>query len=161
MAILEDGNVRLRPIELEKDMGSFLEWYTNPDVLFYSEGPKAMPYDSDVIHRMCAKLSELGEAYIIEVEENGTWKAIGDASITKDKTPITIGAEEYWGKGIGTRVLGLLIERARQLKLEKLKVSRINEYNARSLKLYTRAGFKISGRAVEDGYEIVKMELEL
>ena len=109
MAILEDVDVRLRPADLKEDMSFFLEWYTNPDVLFYSEGPKTMPYGPDVIERMNKALSEIGEAYVIEVKESGSWKPIGDASITKDKTPITIGAEEYWGRGIGTKVLNLLI----------------------------------------------------
>lgn len=161
MAVLEEQDVRLRPVDLDKDMGSFLEWYTNPDVLFYSEGPKTLPYGPDVIKRMQQKLSELGEAYIIEILENGKWKAIGDASITNDKTPITIGAEEYWGRGIGTKVLRLLLGRARELGMKKLKVSGIYEYNARSLRLYSNAGFVETGRGNEDGYEKVEMEIEL
>ncbi|MCL5102147.1 MAG: hypothetical protein M1544_02220, partial [Candidatus Marsarchaeota archaeon] len=69
MAIIEKEGIRLRPIDLEKDMGHFLEWYSNPDVLFYSEGPRAMPYGPDVIERMNKALSEIGEAYIIEIKE--------------------------------------------------------------------------------------------
>ncbi|MCL4372424.1 GNAT family N-acetyltransferase [Candidatus Marsarchaeota archaeon] len=161
MAALEDGNIRLRPVNLKEDMGYFLEWYANPDVLFYSEGPKAMPYGPEVIERMNKELSEIGEAYVIEINENGSWKPIGDASITKEKTPITIGAEEYWGRGIGTRVLALLIKRAREIGMERLKVSGINEYNARSIKLYSRAGFVETGRAKENGYESIRMELTL
>ncbi|MEM0154286.1 MAG: GNAT family protein [Methanothrix sp.] len=161
MAVLEDVNVRLRPVNLKEDMGFFLEWYTNPDVLFYSEGPKALPYGPDMIESMNKSLSEIGEAYVIEINENGSWKPIGDASITKGKTPITIGAEEYWGMGIGTKVLSLLVKRARGLGLEKLKVGGIYEYNARSLKLYSKAGFIETGRIKKDGYELIQMELKL
>ncbi len=142
-------------------MGHFLEWYTNPDVLFYSEGPATMPYGPEIIRRMNGKLSELGETYIIEVKENGAWKPIGDASITKDKTPITIGAEEYWNRGIGTRVLDMLIRRARDIHIKKLFVSGIYEYNQRSMHVYSKLGFKETGRVNENGYELVKMELEL
>ena len=60
---------------------------------------------------------------------------IGDASITIEKTPITIGVEEYWEKGLGTKVLAMLISRAREIGLKKLKVSGIYEYNERSLRL--------------------------
>ncbi len=161
MAILEDGDVRLRPADLKEDMSFFLEWYTNPDVLFYSEGPKTMPYGPDVIERMNKALSEIGEAYVIEVKESGSWKPIGDASITKDKTPITIGAEEYWGRGIGTKVLNLLIKRAREIGLKELKVGGIYEYNTRSMKLYSKAGFVETGRVEEDGYVSIRMELKL
>ncbi len=161
MAVLEDGKVRLRPVNLKEDMGFLLEWYTNPDVLFYSEGPKTLPYGPDVIERMNKSLSEIGEAYVIEVKENESWKPIGDASITKDKTPITIGAEEYWGRGIGTKVLNLLIKRAREIGLKELKVGGIYEYNARSIKLYSKAGFIETERKEEDGYTCISMKLEL
>ncbi len=40
MAILEDGDVRLRPADLKEDMSFFLEWYTNPDVLFIRKGQR-------------------------------------------------------------------------------------------------------------------------
>ena len=162
MAVLEDGNIRLRPVNLKEDMGLFLEWYSNPDLLFYSEGPKVMtPYGPDVIERMVKSLSEIGECYIIEISEFGAWKPLGDASITKDKTPIAIGNEEYWGRGIGTRVLGILIRRARELGMKKLKVGGIYEYNARSLKMYAKAGFVETGRENEEGYEVIKMEMDL
>ena len=87
--VINGEGVRLRSIDLEKDMSNFLEWYANPDVLYYSDNPEARPYSPDNVRMMYHELSELGEAYIIEIMENNSWKPIGDAYITKSKTPIT------------------------------------------------------------------------
>ena len=93
--------------------------------------------------------------------EKDVWTPIGDASITMEKTPITIGVEEYWEKGLGTKVLAMLISRARKIWLKKLKVSGIYEYNERSLRLYRKAGFSETEHFEEDSYNCIKMELEL
>ncbi len=161
MTILCNGDIRLRPVDLKRDMNSFLLWYNAPNVIFYSEGPKVMPYGREIIERMVKILSEIGENYIIEIYKKDMWTPIGDASITKEKTPITIGVEEYWGKGLGTKVLGMLISRAREIGLKKLKVSGIYEYNERSLRLYRKAGFSETEHFEEDGYNCIKMELVL
>ena len=41
------------------------------------------------------------------------------------RIPITIGVTEHWGKGFSSRVLLLLIKRARAIGLKKLEVSGI------------------------------------
>ena len=159
--VINGEGVRLRSIDLEKDMSNFLEWYANPDVLYYSDNPEARPYSPDNVRMMYHELSELGEAYIIEIMENNSWKPIGDAYITKSKIPITIGADRYWGKGIGTKVLALLIKRARELGMKKLHVESINEYNQRSLRLYSKAGFRETIITEKRGYKTISMELDL
>lgn len=161
MTLLYDRDIRLRSVDLKEDVNSFLLWYNTPEVIFYSEGPKVMPYGREVIERMINVLSEIGECYLIEVFKEHTWTPIGDASITTKKTPITIGVKEYWGNGFGTRVLALLINRAREIGLKKLVVSGIYEYNERSLRLYSKAGFTETDRFEEDGYNCIKMELKL
>ena len=161
MVVLCDSNIRLRPVNLKEDMSSFLAWYSSPDVIYYSEGPNVKPYGKNVIKRMFKVLSEIGEYYVIEIREDGAWKSIGDASITPNRIPITIGVKEYWGKGFGSRVLLLLINRAREIGLKELVVSGIYEYNERSLHLYSKAGFSKTERFEENGYNCIKMELKL
>ena len=68
---------------------------------------------------------------------------------------------EHWGKGFSSRVLLLLIKRARAIGLKKLEVSGIYENNERSLRLYSKAGFSEIERFEENGYDCIKMELVL
>ena len=161
MVILSDGEIRLRPVNLKDDMNSFLAWYGSPEVIHYSEGPNVKPYGKDVIERMFKVLSEIGEYYIIEIREEESWKPIGDAGITAKRIPIVIGVTEYWGKGFGSKVLLLLIKRARAIGLKKLEVSGIYEYNERSLRLYSKARFLETERFEGNGYNCIKMELVL
>lgn len=51
-----------------------------------------------------------------------------------------IGEKEYWGKGIGSKVLSILIEKAKQKKLKKLWLKVLYD-NFRAIKLYEKYGF--------------------
>ena len=61
---------------------SFLLWYNAPNVIFYSEGPKVMPYGREIIERMIKILFEIHESYIIEIYKKEVWTPICDAIIT-------------------------------------------------------------------------------
>ncbi|MGC8488888.1 MAG: hypothetical protein ACP5QO_11860, partial [Clostridia bacterium] len=63
---LDDGVVRLRPVELERDVRLALPWYHDPVVLWGSEGT-CDPFTCERIARMYAVLAERGEVYIVEV----------------------------------------------------------------------------------------------
>jgi GNAT superfamily N-acetyltransferase len=69
---------------------------------------------------------ERGEVYIIEVREApGLWTPIGDVSLTPETVPIVIGVPAYRNRGLGKRVLRLVIRRARDLGWARLKTKGI------------------------------------
>lgn len=146
--------LRLKKIS-EDDYHLALPWYQNPRVLYYSEGVTDKVYDIDVIKRMYKFLNGIGELYFIEVLEEG-WHAIGDVVLSEDNMPIVIGEDRYCGLGIAKKVIGKLLERARQIGLEKIKIPAIYKYNDRSRNLFVSFGFKKVGENEhEDTYELV------
>jgi len=150
-----DNNLRL--ISGKKDQWEkALPWYTNPKVLYYSEGITEGVYDMAVINRMYEALSSIGELYFIEVLEDNQWKPIGDATLSDKNMPIVIGDECYWGKGFGSKIIKVLIERARFIGLGKITIPAIYVYNERSQNLFKSMGFKeISSNNKEKTYELL------
>ncbi|EQB86291.1 L-amino acid N-acyltransferase YncA [Clostridium punense] len=133
-----------------------LPWYENPKVLYYSEGVTDKVYDMEKIKGMYTYLGRVGELYFIEILESGVWKPIGDVTLSEENMPIAIGEEAYWGKGIGKKVIGSLIERARKIGLKKLQVPSIYLYNSRSESLFTSLGFiQINENEKEKSFELV------
>lgn len=59
---------------------------------------------------------------------------------------IVIGETDYWGKGYGSDGLHLLLGYAfRELNLYRVGLT-VMSYNARAIRLYEKAGFKLEGR---------------
>jgi RimJ/RimL family protein N-acetyltransferase len=59
---------------------------------------------------------------------------------------IGIGERDYWGKGYGTDAMKLCLQYAfMELGAQRVSLGLL-EYNARALKSYEKAGFKLEGR---------------
>ncbi len=138
--ILQQDDLRLRPIRIPADIDAAVPWYSDPEVLHFSEGPGTPAYDRDTVERMFQYLADHGDAYIIEDLEAGQWLPIGDAALLTDSLPIVIGSARHRSRGLGKRVLRLLIDRAIALGRHTLTVGKIFEDNERSFRLYEGAG---------------------
>jgi RimJ/RimL family protein N-acetyltransferase len=144
MNILQNTpDLRLRPVELPADIQLALPWYADPEVMDLSEGISE-PYGEDTIGGMYRFFLARGEAFIIEVrDETGDWLAIGDAALTPETVPVVIGVPEYRSRGLGRRVLALIIEHAREQGWAKLKTKGIWTRNPRSRRAFEAVGFKL------------------
>ena len=91
---------------------------------------------------MYGYLSKNGECYFIEILEDEKYQPIGDVTLFKDDFAIAIGDRRYWKKGIGTKVLHRMIERAREVGLEEILVKEIYDWNTGSRKLFEKCGFE-------------------
>lgn len=149
-----DKGLRLRnPDGLQWETA--LPWYKNPKILYYSEGITDKTYDMNIINRMYGYLSSIGELYFIEVYEKDIWKAIGDVTLSEQNMPIVIGDEKYWSKGIGKKVIGKLIGRAKSIGLTKIYIPDIYSYNNRSQNLFKSMGFvEVDRRDNASSYEL-------
>jgi len=154
--VLTDGVVRLRPVTPE-DVQVATAWYQDPEVLWGSEGTRD-PYSPGRVARMYEVLGARGEVYIVEMACEGGYRPVGDAALNPSGLPIVIGEAAWRGRGLGRRVLALLVARARALGYRTLHVRQIYCDNIASLRLYQGAGFRIVGRGVEDGRPFVRLE---
>jgi RimJ/RimL family protein N-acetyltransferase len=161
--VLQDGDLRLRPVRLPEDVARAVAWYRDPEVLRFAEGPGTPPYDPTMVERMFRAMAARCELYLIEVASPHGWQAIGDAALCGEAgTPIVIGEAAYRSRGLGTRVLALLIARARTLGRANLVVTGVSSDNARARRLYERAGFRRCGEVTDKaGRPMWRLELAL
>ncbi|AUW94411.1 MAG: GNAT family N-acetyltransferase [Sulfobacillus thermotolerans] len=139
--ILTDGIVQLRPFcEADMRLPQVLNWYKDREVLDGVEGPLAQPYDQARLERMYRYLNDHAELYMIEVRGVRGWETIGDVALAPDMLPIVIGEAEWRSRGIGSRVLALLIDRARELGYSSLWAKTIWTDNINSQRLFERMG---------------------
>lgn len=152
---------RVRPLDIEADLEHAVEWYRDPEVLHCSEGD-ADPYDERQVRRMYAHLGDGGDVFVIEVEHEGEWIAVGDAVLRPGTLPIVIGDPRFRGRGIGSIVLADLIQRARRRGWAELNVHKVFADNERSLRLYRSAGFEEVDRVSdEEGREVIRLRLNV
>jgi RimJ/RimL family protein N-acetyltransferase len=143
--ILEDSELRLRPARLPDDVYLAEAWYSDPEVMRFSENDEGASYDRAMIEKMYASLAGQGELYIIELREGDVWLPIGDVTLAADTIPIVIGVAGYRSKGYGKRVIRLLIERARSLGWRQMRVRSVYTFNLRSRRLFESLGFEQDG----------------
>lgn len=155
--ILTDGTVRLRPYDEAMDPDRALPWYQDPETLALSEGPGTAPFDRERVLRMYQVLGRIGELYMIEVREGDGWVLVGDVTLAPDTLPIVIGEKAYRQRGIGSKVMDLMVGRARELGLPYLEAKHIWASNEPSRRLFERAGFHPVAHGVEpDGTPYVR-----
>lgn len=135
-----DTDLRLRKFDGKFDFA--LEWYKDEETVKLVDGEDAELYDTDRLKRMYDYLNDKGELYFIEVNIGNEYTPIGDVTFWKEDMPIVIGNKNYWGKGIGYKVIKALIQRVKILDYDKIYVNEIYSYNIASQKIFEKAGFR-------------------
>lgn len=135
-------NTQLRLRKFDGEYSFAFDWYQNEETVKLVDGLDAKRYDSDKLKRMYEYLNNIGELYYIEILDNGKFVPIGDVTFWKEDMPIVIGNKNYRGKGIGKKVVKVLVERAKELGYQEIKVREIYTYNIASQKLFESLGFK-------------------
>ena len=122
-----------------------LEGYQDPAVYENSEGifDKDKIPDLEYVRWMFTYLDKNGELYFIEALENGEYVPIGDVTVKDENPPLAIWREEYRGRGLGTLVMGVVIQRLRELGYTKIHGSTVYKWNEGSLKMHQRLGFRV------------------
>lgn len=171
LEVLQEGNVRLRPVLLPDDIDVAWAWYQDVETLALSQRPGTEPLSRDRVARMYQYQAAHGEFYMIEIQgaigvqdaaDSPSWHPIGDVMLAPDTLPIVIGVPAARRRGIGRRVLALLIARARQLGWPTLQAKEIWSYNEGSRRLFQSAGFVLAATGVDPGgqpYERYRLDL--
>lgn len=139
--ILINETLRLRRV-MDSDYSTAIKWYTNKEVLYFSENITDRVYDRSTINDMYNYLKGIGDLYFIEVFDE-VWHPIGDVTLSPNTMPICIGDPSYFGKGIGTKVINALLNEAKTLGFSKISLHGIYKHNPRSYKMFQNCGFKL------------------
>lgn len=135
--------IRLRLLNIDKDIKYAKKWYNNWRVLLGSEGINVSGYNEMTIRRMYNDLNNKGTVFIIEIMDKH-WKPVGDITLSPTTVPIIIGEDKYVGKGIAKRAMKLLLKISKYNDYKEIKVSKVFDYNINSQKLFESLGFEKS-----------------
>lgn len=139
-AVLEiDNQIRLRRYDGIHDFA--FEWHQDLELVWLIDGDQER-YSQALLDRMYDYLSKNGECYFIEIFEDDQFIPIGDVTLFADDFAIAIGDKRYWKKGIGTKVLQRMIDRAREVGFVEILVEEIYDWNTGSRKLFEKCGFE-------------------
>ncbi len=153
--MLKGENVLLRPIG-RSDFVLLTKWLNDPEVI------ETLAVDMPVTEIAFEKdLEEIGTVrttteiwFMIETLAGG--RTIGSTRFKKidhknrnAEFSIVIGETEYWGRGLGTEAVRLLVNYGfEQLNLHRVS-SEVFAFNERSLKMHRKLGFREEGRQRE------------
>lgn len=135
-----DEELRLRPYAGDVDVDLAWPWYRDPETVALVDGPGSPAYDRDRVASMYDALVTQGEVYLIERRTSEGWQAVGDVTLAPDTLPIVVAPGQR-GQGIGRRVLLRLVDRARVLGWQELRVREVYDDNTASHRLLAGLGF--------------------
>ena len=141
--VLDNGELVLSPLN-DSHFPLLYKWNSHPDILEIdgSDDPKQ-------VREIYAKCSAAGYAFLIEFEGF----AIGECLLAKrtignDKVgwgiDILIGEVDYWGRGIGTKVIKTLVKFAFNEGIAEEVYAAISKNNTASQKTFKKAGFSFN-----------------
>jgi RimJ/RimL family protein N-acetyltransferase len=158
--MIQDGNIRLRAVE-PGDLPDFQRWLNDEEVtaglmlcLPLSMADEQSWYESILI------TPPAEHPLVIEYQTESGWKAIGNCGLHRIETRcrlgevgIFIGEKDYWDKGVGTRVLRLLVRHAfNTLNLNRVFLQ-VYATNLRAIHCYEQVGFVHEGRLRQNMYK--------
>lgn len=156
MIICEDEELRVRRLEPE-DAPLLVEWLSDPEVLRYYEG-RDRPHDLELVMAHFYAVEEpeaemsrcimlyhgqpIGyvQYYLLEEAERREY-GYSDQEIIYGMDQF-IGVPDYWGKGIGKRLIGAVTCYLFTGKGAKRIVMDPQSWNMRALTCYERSGFR-------------------
>lgn len=168
----QGADIRLRPMA-ENDWDILVKWNSDPEVLYYSEGADVNSYNLEDVQSIYRSTSKNAFCFIIELAGN----PVGECWLQKmnlekliKKYPgldsrridLMIGEKQYWGKGIGTEVIRLLLRFGfLEEKAAIIFGCGVADYNVRSFKAFQRAGFEIDEKIKRPPGKKAKYEYNL
>jgi len=146
--------IHLRPL-CDAHFPLLYKWNTDPDVLYWNESPDADPNDEQTVQTIYNQVSNAGYGFIIELDDT----AIGECLLCKVRVPyieqkyptstdlrridILIGEKDYWGMGIGTTVVQMLLKFAFEVEATDVIYGITGDYNKRSGRVFEKNGFRL------------------
>lgn len=143
----------LKPLS-DEHLPLLYKWNSDPEVVYWSDTGNAEVFSEDDIRGIYGSASENAFCFIAEVDG----KIIGDFWLQKMNIPeisakypkldvrrieATIGEKTMWGKGIGTSILGMLVDFAFYCEHVDILYCFAADYNIRSQRTLLKQGFTL------------------
>jgi len=155
---LHGGNdtykIILRPLS-DEHLPYLYKWNSDPEVLYWVEGEDVESYPPEMVRQIYGGISQNSLCFLIEV--NG--EIIGECWLQKMNLPnvkalytentdvrridMSIGEKDYWGKGIGTLFIGMLVKYAFEGEQVDVLHCLCEDYNIRSCRVWEKNGFTL------------------
>ncbi len=131
------------------------KWNADPEVLYWTEGEDITSYPPEMVHIIWGGISENNLCFAVDV--NGEiigecWlqkmnlpnvKAMYPAGVDVRRIDMCIGEKSYWGKGIGTLFIGMLVTFAFEEENVDVLHCLCEDYNIRSRRVWEKDGFSL------------------
>lgn len=150
----EQYKIILRPLS-DEHLSYLYKWNSDPKVLYWTEGEDVECYPQDVVHQIYGGISQNNFCFVVEVND----KIIGECWLQKMNLPevkkmyaadidvrridMSIGEKSYWGKGIGTLFIGMLVKYAFECEHADVLHCFCEDYNIRSKRVWEKNGFQL------------------
>lgn len=149
-----DIDIVLHPL-CDDHLPLLYKWCADPEVLYWDTGADAQAYDSNEVHYIYGKISHSAYNFLFLVEAAGV--PIGECWLQKmniehilesypDTTDvrridIMIGEKSFWNCGIGTTLIGMLVNFAFCSESTDILYAVIFDFNMRSRRAFEKNGF--------------------
>ena len=140
----------------DKHLPYLYKWNSDPEVLYWTEGEDIEAYPPEVVHQIYGSISQNNPCFIVEV--NG--EIIGECWLQKMNLPdvqamyppntdlrridMCIGEKSFWGKGLGTVFVGMLVDYAFCTEQVDVLHCFCEDYNVRSSRVWEKLGFRLA-----------------
>ena len=157
---LTSGNIVLRPLT-EKDWDILLKWNSDAEVLYYAAGGDVTGGSLEDVQDLYRSVSQAAICFITEVDG----KPIGDCWLQRmnmrrllDLFPdrdcrridLVIGEKDYWNKGIGTQVIGMLTRFGFEDEHADAIFGIVYGHNPRSRRAFEKNGYTLYQELASD-----------
>ncbi|MBD5081748.1 MAG: GNAT family N-acetyltransferase [Ruminococcaceae bacterium] len=150
----EQYKIVLRPLS-DEHLSYLYKWNSDPEVLYWTEGEDVECYSQNVVHQIYGGISQNNFCFVVEVND----KIIGECWLQKmnlteikkmyaadtdvRRIDMSIGEKAYWGKGIGTLFIGMLVKYAFECERVDVLHCFCEDYNIRSKRVWEKNGFQL------------------
>ena len=157
------GEICLRPAS-DADIPLLCELNRDPRALIWSSESEE-PYTEEMVRQVWGYVSPMALCFIIEVEG----VPVGDCWLQRMNLPqviarypegtdvrridMSIGRVEYWGRGVGTAMVELLMEHAFTVDGADVLHCMCDSRNTRSDRIWQRLGFELVWKDAPGCYE--------
>lgn len=134
------------------------KWCADPEVLYWTEGGEDDPemrYPPETVRMIYGGVSQAAHCFLIEADGD----PIGECWLQRMNLPavremypagtdvrridMSIGEKQWWGRGIGTAFVGMLVQFAFEQERVDVLHCLCEDYNVRSCRVWEKNGFRL------------------
>jgi RimJ/RimL family protein N-acetyltransferase len=147
-------SIVLRPMS-DAHLPLLYKWNADPEVLYWCEEADVTHYEPESVHYIYGMTSQTAYCFIIEANSipiGECWLqkmnyadilAQHPADTDVRRIDMAIGEKSYWGQGIGTLFIGMLLDFAFNTEHADVVYGLPDDYNLRSQRVFIKNGMRI------------------